>query len=97
MNNRLPTLAWDHSSSPTIHHVEFLGEGDFCICYLVNQTHVVRLARHAEASASLRRERLLLPHLAAYIDIQIPQIQGAGTQVDTGEQFIFYPLVQERY
>lgn len=93
MNTSLSTLAWHHPSPPAIHHIEFLGEGDYCICYLVNHTHVLRLAKHAEASASIRREMLLLPLLEKHINVQIPHIQYAGTRVDTGDQFVFYPLV----
>jgi hypothetical protein len=70
-------------------------KGDFSICYLVNRTHVIRIAKHTEASASLRREMLLLPHLKERFDIRIPQIEGSGTRADTGDQFVFYPLVPD--
>src|SRR5438128_1166038 len=93
MNTCLPPLAWHLACSPAIECVEPLGEGDFCTCYLVNRTHVLRLAKHAQASASLRREMLLLPHLAEHLDVHIPQIKNAGIRLDTGEQFVFYPLV----
>jgi aminoglycoside 2''-phosphotransferase len=93
LNTHLPPLAWHYPSAPDIQSVEALGEGDFCACYLVNCTHVVRLAKHAEASASLQREMLLLPHLAGRVGVPIPQIQGSGTRMDTGEQFVFYPLL----
>src|SRR5207237_4757760 len=93
MQTYLPPLAWHHSSSPDIQRVEALGEGDFCTCYLINRTHVLRLAKHAEASASLRREMLLLPRLEERLGVHLPRVQGAGVRVDTGEQFICYPLV----
>lgn len=93
MNISLPPLAWHHTSAPVIRSAQVLSEGDFCTCYLVNQTHVLRIAKHAEASASLRREMLLLPDLKGCIDVHIPLIQGAGIRVDSGEQFVFYPLV----
>lgn len=93
MIDPLPRLVWDQSPPPAIEHIEPLGEGDFCTSYLVNGTDVVRLARHAEASASLRREMLLLPQLEAMVDISIPRIRGAGIQAGTEEQFVFYPLV----
>jgi aminoglycoside 2''-phosphotransferase len=93
MNTGLPPLAWHHTSPPVVQSVEPLGEGDFCICYVVNRTHIIRLAKHAEASASLRRETLLLPYLEQRLDVDIPHIEGVGTRLDTGEQFIFYPLV----
>jgi aminoglycoside 2''-phosphotransferase len=93
MNTSLPSLRWRQVSAPEIQCIEALGEGDFCTCYLINRTHVLRLAKHAQASASLRREMRLLPHLEQHLDVKIPQIQGAGTRVDTGEQFVFYPLI----
>ncbi len=93
MNICLPPLAWRLGSPPDIQCAEPLGEGDFCTCYLVNQTHVLRLAKHAEATASIRRERLLLPHLESRLGVNIPDIEGAGIRLDTGEEFIFYPLV----
>jgi len=93
MKTCLPPLDWRLISAPDIQYVEPLGEGVFCTCYLINRTHVLRLAKHAEASASLRQEMLLLPHLPGHLDVRIPQIQGAGIRLDTGEQFVFYPLV----
>jgi aminoglycoside 2''-phosphotransferase len=93
MNNKLRPLAWSHGFQPDVQRVEALGEGDYCICYLVNGTHVLRIAKHVGASAALRREMLLLPRLAERIDVRIPEIQGAGERADTGEQFVFYPLV----
>lgn len=93
MNNCLPPLMWHDAPAPEIQCVEALGEGDFCSCYLINRTHVLRLAKHAEASASLTREMLLLPHLEQRLGVQIPSIRGTGTRMDSGEQFVFYPLV----
>jgi aminoglycoside 2''-phosphotransferase len=93
MYTRLPTLEWHGAYAPEIRSVEPLGEGDFCVCYLVNQTHVLRVARHARASASLGREMRLLPRLEGYLHVQIPRIEATGTIIDTGQQFVFYPLV----
>lgn len=90
----LPMLTWDQNFAPDIQSVEPLGEGDFCVCYLINGTHVVRLAKYGEASAAMRRELLLLPRLAGHLGIQIPLPEGSGIQADTGEQFICYPLVR---
>lgn len=92
MNLNLPLLEW-RGAPPDVESIEPLGEGDFCVCYLVNRTHVLRLAKHAKATASLRREMLLLPHLEDCLGVQIPRIRGAGVQAQTGEQFVFYPLV----
>jgi aminoglycoside 2''-phosphotransferase len=93
MNTCLPSLKWSQNSAPEIQYVEALGDGDFCTCYLINRTHVLRLAKHAKASAALRREMLLLPLLEPRLNTQIPQIKASGTRMDTGEQFIFYPLI----
>ena len=93
MNITLPPLAWRNVAAPDIHNIKFLGEGDFCTCYLVNQSHVLRIARHSEASASLRREMLLLPSLEQYINVQIPKIVGDGIRKDSGQQFVFYPFI----
>lgn len=93
MRSWLSLLRWRQSSAPDIQSVEPLGEGDFCTCYLINRTHVLRVARHAQASAALRRELLLLPRLEQHLEVQIPQIKGAGIRPDTGEQFVFYPLI----
>jgi aminoglycoside 2''-phosphotransferase len=92
--NALPTLAWNQFPAPDIHAVEPLGAGDFCICYLINETHVLRLAKHEEASAALRRELRLLPQLAEHVSISIPRPEGNGLQLETGEQFLYYPLVR---
>lgn len=93
MDTCLPSLNWEASAAPEIRSVETLGEGDFCVCYLINRTHVLRLAKHAEGSASLRRENRLLPLLKDHLDVEIPRIEEAGTRTGTGEQFVFYPLV----
>ena len=93
MNITLPPLSWRNAAAPDMYDIQFIGEGDFCTCYLVNQSHVLRIARHFEASEALRREMLLLPNLEQYVDIQIPQIVGAGIRKDSGEQFIFYPFI----
>jgi fructosamine-3-kinase len=82
MNACLPSLTWHQTPGPEIQSVEALGGGDFCTCYVINRTHVLRLAKHARASASLRREMLLLPHLEQYLNVQIPQVSGAGTRIE---------------
>lgn len=93
MDSILPPLTWSNGAAPAIHNTEFLGDGDFCTCYLINRSHVLRIARHPEASASLRREMLLLPNLEQFVDIQIPKIVGDGICEDSGEQFVFYPFI----
>ncbi|HVT04868.1 MAG TPA: phosphotransferase [Thermoanaerobaculia bacterium] len=93
MNDSLPPLAWDVGSAQDFESVEALGEGDSFECYLLDGRRVVRLAMHAAASASLRREMILLPHLQRQIDVQIPNIDGSGVGVISGERFVCYPLV----
>jgi len=56
----------------TIQSVVFLGEGDFCAAYLVNDKWIFRFAKHLAALESLRREVCLLPKLFAQITLPIP-------------------------
>lgn len=56
-----------------INSISFLGEGDFCQAYLVNEEWVFRFAKHHEARESLKREYCLLPKIAPQITLQIPQ------------------------
>jgi aminoglycoside 2''-phosphotransferase len=93
MISNLPPLTWRERSAPALSSLDWLGEGDFCACYLVNGSHVLRLAKHREASEALRCEQLLLPLLKAHMQTRIPEIEGAGTRNDTGEEFIYYPLI----
>ncbi|HRH44894.1 MAG TPA: aminoglycoside phosphotransferase family protein, partial [Pyrinomonadaceae bacterium] len=58
-----------------INSISFLGEGDFCQAYLVNEEWVFRFAKHREARESLKREYCLLPKIAPQITLQIPQPQ----------------------
>lgn len=53
--------------------VEPLGEGDFCHAYTAGGAWVVRVARHAEAAAALKRESCLLPRVAARLELRIPR------------------------
>lgn len=71
--------------------VEFLGEGDFFTAYLVNGGWVFRIAKHAEAAASLRREACLLPRLADRFDLRIPSPQVVS--VDARPELIAYPVL----
>lgn len=74
-----------------VESIEELGEGDSCSAYRVNGTWVFRFAKHAEASASLHREFLLLPRIARQFDVQIPSPQLF--RADTPPTFIAYPLL----
>ncbi len=88
----LPPLVWDGDALP-LTSVEPLGAGDFCTCYLVNRSHVLRIAQHELAAQALERELRLLPQLPAHLDVQIPQIVGAGGVAGTRLRFCCYPLV----
>jgi hypothetical protein len=48
----------------TIRRVRVAGTGDFCRAYWVDGGWIVRVARHPQASAALRREAAVLPVLA---------------------------------
>ena len=50
-----------------------LGQGDFCRAWLVDGRWVVRVARHARASAALAREVAVLSGLAPHLDLAIPR------------------------
>lgn len=65
-----------------INSISFLGEGDFCQAYLVNDEWVFRFAKHLEAHESLKREFCLLPKIASQITLQIPQPQIASFETD---------------
>ena len=81
--NRCPGL--------TVETIAELGAGDFCVAYLVNGATVVRVARHAEAAASLRREACLLPSIAPHIDLRIPVPDRSG--LDAEPAFATYALL----
>lgn len=70
-----------------------LGEGDFCKAYLVNGGWVFRLAKHAEAQESLRREACLLPSLATHLEVQIPCPGIVCVAGEACAAFVAHPLV----
>lgn len=93
MDDRLPPLAWDSGEPIVPTRVAPLGEGDFTTCLLLDDTLVLRMAKHDEASAALAREAALLPGLEGYLPVVIPRIVGHGRRADTGQRFVVYPLV----
>ncbi len=86
-----------------IDSIHYLGEGDFCWAYLVNQEWVFRFGKHQAARQSLRREYCLLPGLAEQFTLRIPSPQIVG--LDKQGELIFTAylmlsgssLSQERY
>jgi aminoglycoside 2''-phosphotransferase len=83
----------ENGSAPVVERVAWLGAGDFCDAYLVNDACVFRFARHAAASAALRVERCLLPIVQPRLVIDVPKIEFFGRRDDTGEALIGYRLL----
>ncbi|MBD0370933.1 MAG: phosphotransferase [Pyrinomonadaceae bacterium] len=81
--------------------IDCLGEGDFCIAYLVNDEWVFRFAKHEKAAASLAREACLLPLIANRFDVRTPSPEIVS--VYEAPAFMDYKmlpgpaLTQERY
>lgn len=81
--------------------IDFFGEGDFCVAYLINNEWVFRFAKHKKAAASLRREACLLPKIADRFDVRIPSPQLVNA--DRAPTFMVYAklpgasLTRERY
>ena len=63
-----------HSLIPDLRitSLAFLGAGDFCHAYLLNDQHVVRLPRHDTAAHALAREACLLPRIASSLPLRVP-------------------------
>jgi len=68
-----------------------LGAGDSCDAYLVNGEWVVRVAKHAEAAAGLRREACLLPRIETRFDLRIPIPRLIGD--DESPTLVAHPLL----
>lgn len=89
-NSLLPSYTLTYGDAPAIEKVSWLGAGDFCDCYLVNDSHVFRFAKHASATAAMQRESCLLPLLQPFITVAIPNIQVAGVQRVSGQGMMGY-------
>jgi GrpB-like predicted nucleotidyltransferase (UPF0157 family)/aminoglycoside phosphotransferase (APT) family kinase protein len=73
----------DHASAATLlarhlpdadhAHLEPLGHGDLCLAFKLGQ-QVIRVARHLEAAAALRREACVLSEIAAMLPLPIPRL-----------------------
>jgi aminoglycoside 2''-phosphotransferase len=79
-----------------------LGEGEFSTAYLADAHWVVRVAKHADASAALEREAALLPVLSASVELAIPRptIVGrtaAGLCIAAHELVVGEALTAERF
>jgi aminoglycoside 2''-phosphotransferase len=93
--NHLPNYTLDYGQAPTVERAMWLGAGDFCDCYLVNDRYVFRFAKHAAASAAMQVERCLLPMLQELLTVKIPQIEFAGRCDDTGEGMMGYQFLSD--
>jgi aminoglycoside 2''-phosphotransferase len=89
----IPSYTLAYGQAPTANHVAWLGDGDFCDCYLVNDSHVFRFAKHAAASAAMQVEICLLPILQRTLSVKIPQIEFAGRRDATGEGMMGYQFL----
>lgn len=89
-NSPLPSYTLTYGDAPAIEKVSWLGAGDFCDCYLVNDSHVFRFAKHASATAAMQREACLLPLLQPFITVAIPNIQVVGVQRVSGQGMMGY-------
>jgi aminoglycoside 2''-phosphotransferase len=89
----LPAYSIDWGSTPIVEHSDWLGEGDFCRCYLVNSSYVFRFAKHEAASAAMRVELCLLPILGAHLPIALPQPLFAGHAIDGSHALLGYRLL----
>ncbi len=89
----LPPYAIESGSAPRIERATWLGEGDYCRCYLVNATYVFRFANHADASAAMQVELCLLPTLRTQLPVAVPQVAFTGRRADTGHALMGYPFL----
>jgi aminoglycoside phosphotransferase (APT) family kinase protein len=65
-------LVRDHLGGGAGGRLRPIGEGDFCLA-LRRGPHVVRVARHAEAAAALRREACVLARVADGLPLPVPR------------------------
>jgi aminoglycoside 2''-phosphotransferase len=89
----LPPFALTNGTAPEIEQVKWLGDGDYCDCYLVNDNHVFRFAKHAAASTAMQREQCLLPIIERYVSVSVPCPTITGICTDTGETMMGYPYL----
>ncbi len=89
----LPPFALTNGTAPEIEQVKWLGEGDFCDCYRVNDDYVFRFAKHTAASAAIQREQCLLPIIERHLSVSVPLPTLTGIGTDTGEAMMGYPYL----
>jgi aminoglycoside 2''-phosphotransferase len=90
----LQPFALTSGELPPLEQVQWLGEGHYCDCYLVNDTHVFRFAKHAAASVAMQSEQCLLPILQQHLSIALPHPTITGIRTDTGNAMMGYPYLE---
>lgn len=90
----LPNYAIESGDAPVVETATWLGEGDFCRCYLVNTAYVFRFAKHAQASEAMQVEACVLPFLADSLGVEVPKPLFTGRQDDTGQSLFGYRLLE---
>jgi aminoglycoside 2''-phosphotransferase len=83
-------IAWNLPSL-RVESITYLGAGDFCVAFLVNDQWVFRFARHKAAAAALRRETCVLPRLSERLELQIPHPEFV--HLDAATPFIGYAFL----
>ncbi len=73
--------------------ISYLGEGEFCAAYLINDNRIFRLAKNKNARTILKREYCLLPKLAERITLAIPSPQFIDLKDKTDLSFMVYALL----
>jgi aminoglycoside 2''-phosphotransferase len=69
-----------------------LGEGWMNRALLINETHVFRFAKDADAAQDLAKEGALLPLIAARTSLRVPCFEFVGRQ-SSGLAFAGYPII----
>lgn len=69
-----------------------LGEGWMNRALLVNETHVFRFAKDADAAQDLAKEGALLPLIAERTTLSVPRFERVGHQ-SNGLTFVGYPII----
>jgi aminoglycoside 2''-phosphotransferase len=77
----------------TVVTVEPAGEGDYCSAYAFDDTWIVLVARHEEASRCLERVAALLPRLAPELPLPIPNVTASGQLASGDQTFVIYPRI----
>lgn len=70
---RAVSILMDHLPEIGEGSLEPLGQGDFCLAFRQGQ-QVIRVARHAETAAALRREACVLSSIAERLPLPVPRL-----------------------